>query len=130
MPDTHTVQSVTAYAAPMGDVHKATEGVGRIRATCGSGGYQLAEAWDNVTCSDCLAVRPAESGPYTEAALEACADIERLLRDLRDARLRRDENAALMHLKEGKSAAAVGRLIGFSTSRVRLAVTVFQASHK
>jgi hypothetical protein len=38
-------------------IHKATEGVGRIRSLCGGEGYQLAEQWDHVTCDACRGLR-------------------------------------------------------------------------
>lgn len=59
---------------------------------------------------------------YTDAALRACHDIDRLLRELEQARGVRDENAYLMHTVEGLNAAQIGRALGMSTSRVRLAI--------
>lgn len=50
-------QAETSPSAQI-EIHKASDGVGRIVAICGSGGYQLADHWENVTCTECLAVAP------------------------------------------------------------------------
>lgn len=34
-------------------IHKASEFMGGIRPICGEEGYNLAEKWENVTCSSC-----------------------------------------------------------------------------
>ena len=40
---------------------KASDGLGPIKALCGSGNYNLAEMWANVTCGTCRVIPPGET---------------------------------------------------------------------